>query len=97
MSNVHCIPPDIALDPFGRPIVIVQTTPFEVDIDTVKQGVLQFFETVRWGLQQMGKAVKPAQDIPLQCMVILDLKNLTFQRAVSILPALSSGCIMLTV
>ena len=45
----------------------------------------------------MGKAINPGQDIPLQCMVILDLKNLTFQRAVSTLPVLSSECTMLTV
>lgn len=83
MPNVYCIPPDVVLDPLGRPIVIVQTIPLEVDIDTMKQGVLQFFESIRSDLHQMGKAVEPGRDIPLQCMVILDLKNLTFQRVVS--------------
>ncbi|KAF6763121.1 hypothetical protein DFP72DRAFT_524255 [Ephemerocybe angulata] len=80
MNNVHCISPDIALDPFGRPIVIVETVPLEVDVDVVKQGILQFFERVRINLYEIGRATDRGQDIPLQCIVLLDLKNLTFQR-----------------
>lgn len=83
MTNVHCIPPHIALDPFGRPIIIIETVPLDVELDTVKQGLLQFFERTRQNLFDVGKSARAEEDIPLQCVVILDLKNLTFQRAVS--------------
>lgn len=82
MSNVHYLSLDTR-DPFGRPIVIVETVPLEVEIDTVKQGILQFFETVRTNLHTIGNNVDRAQDVPLQCTVILDLQHLTFQRVVS--------------
>jgi retinaldehyde-binding protein 1 len=82
MSNVHYLSLD-TLDPCGRPIVIVETVPLEVDVDIVKEGILQFFETVRMNLYEIGKNVDRRHDVPLQCTVILDLQHLTFQRVVS--------------
>ncbi|KAJ2926744.1 hypothetical protein H1R20_g10343, partial [Candolleomyces eurysporus] len=79
MSNVHYLSLD-TLDPCGRPIVIVETVPLEVEVDIVKQGIMQFFETVRMNLYEAGKNVDRGRGIPLQCTVILDLQHLTFQR-----------------
>jgi len=84
MSNVHCLPPTAA-DPFGRPIIIVETVPVEVDVELAKKGVLQFFERVRSNLYELAKEKSSKEDIPLQCMVVIDLTNLSFQRAVCFL------------
>lgn len=85
MPNVHCLPPEV-VDPFGRPIIIIETVPVTLDTDVVKQGIVQFFENLRRHLAEQFHSSKESNAPPLQCVVMVDLRALTFQRSVSQLP-----------
>jgi hypothetical protein len=84
MPNVHCLPPEV-VDPFGRPIVIIETIPVTFDAGLVKRGILQFFEGLRLYLADRFSDHLVSTDCspPLQCIVLVDLQALTYQRAVS--------------
>ncbi|TFK25188.1 CRAL/TRIO domain-containing protein [Coprinopsis marcescibilis] len=80
MPNVHCLPSGVS-DPFGRPIVIVETVSAALDVDIVKRGILQFFESLQQYLAELFKENSQTETPPLQCIVLIDLSALTFQRA----------------
>ncbi|EFI28227.1 hypothetical protein CC1G_14252 [Coprinopsis cinerea okayama7 len=80
MPNVHCLPPEV-VDPFGRPIIIIETVPMTLEPEVVKIGILQFFETLRQHLAERFHQCKQGDTPPLQCMVLVDLRALSFQRS----------------
>ncbi|KAH6914400.1 CRAL-TRIO domain-containing protein [Coprinopsis sp. MPI-PUGE-AT-0042] len=83
MPNVHCLPSEV-VDPFGRPIVVIETIPVTFDAGLVKRGILQFFESLRSYLAERFRNPLPSIDSspPLQCIVLVDLRALTYQRAI---------------
>ncbi|TFK44283.1 CRAL-TRIO domain-containing protein [Crucibulum laeve] len=78
MANVHCLPNDVR-DPFGRPILVIGTTPMVQSPEESRRLIIALFEQLRIHLTCLHERSTNGDDLPLQYVVLVDLKGLSMQ------------------
>ncbi|KDR75091.1 hypothetical protein GALMADRAFT_122666 [Galerina marginata CBS 339.88] len=78
IPTVHCLPSDIR-DPFGRPILVVELIPVGEALDSQKRFLIRAFEQLRLHLKKVYDLSEDDPRPPLQYVVLLDLRQLSFQ------------------
>ncbi|KAJ7467174.1 CRAL-TRIO domain-containing protein [Mycena latifolia] len=77
MPLVHCLPPP-AVDPFGRPILVVKVVSFNDSSDAYKPLILRGLERLRLHLKRLNRDARQSAPI-LQYVILLDLESLSTQ------------------
>ncbi|PPQ84585.1 hypothetical protein CVT25_015788 [Psilocybe cyanescens] len=78
IPNLHCLPSDIR-DPLGRPILAVEVVAVDESLDSQKRSIIQAFEQLRLHLKKLYDNSEDDARPPLQYVILLDLRQLSFQ------------------
>ncbi|RDB25475.1 Protein real-time [Hypsizygus marmoreus] len=75
---IHCLPGN-AHDPFGRPILVIETLPLDIDLDAIRPLILRTFERLRAHLKCLNDTLMAPEKPTLQYIVLLDLQGLSLR------------------
>ena len=84
-SFLQCLPSD-AVDPFGRPIVIIKLGPLLASPDEARTALIQFIELVRRHLKDINDRRRSAgndgEHLVLQFIALIDIGGIPVQSVV---------------